>query len=135
MSANGASDLPISSELLEILRCPLAVQNKTSYGADPGRLELVHNTWLVSADSGLKYPIRDGIPIMLIDEGQKWKNTAIEDLPVPPPAAESGGSGSDEGSTSGASGNSAEAGGVSPMMLAGLLAVFIAVVVMFRGHN
>ncbi|MCA9939399.1 MAG: hypothetical protein KC418_12190 [Anaerolineales bacterium] len=79
--------LPISADLLEILRCPLAVQEKEKYGDDPGRLELVRNTWLVCADSGLKYPIRDGIPVMLIEEGEKWKDTPVEDLPVPPPAA------------------------------------------------
>jgi len=77
-------DLPISADLLEILRCPLAVQSK-EYGPDPGRLELVHNCWLVSKDSGLKYPIRQGIPIMLIEEGMKWKDVPVDDLPVPPP--------------------------------------------------
>ncbi len=79
-------ELPISAELLEILRCPLAVQDKESFGDDPGRLELVKNSWLVCADSGLKYPIRDGIPVMLIDEGKKWQDVAVDDLPVPPPA-------------------------------------------------
>ncbi len=74
----------ISPELLDILRCPVAVQSD-AYGDDPGRLELIHNCWLVSADSGMKYPIRKGIPIMLIEEGEKWKNTAVADLPVPPP--------------------------------------------------
>lgn len=78
--------MSINPELLEILRCPLAVQS-TEYGADPGRLELVHNCWLVCADSNLKYPIRDGIPVMLIEEGEKWRDTAVADLPVPPPAA------------------------------------------------
>jgi uncharacterized protein YbaR (Trm112 family) len=78
--------LPISEELLEILRCPKAVQEKEKYGDDPGRLRLVHNTWLVCDDSGLKYPIRDGIPVMLIDEGENWKDTAEADLPVPPPS-------------------------------------------------
>ncbi len=77
---------PISPELLDILRCPLAVQEKDKYGPDPGRLELVHGCWLVSEDSGLKYPIRDGIPVMLIEEGMKWKDTAVDALPVPPPA-------------------------------------------------
>jgi uncharacterized protein YbaR (Trm112 family) len=76
---------PISPELLEILRCPLAVQEKEKYGPDPGRLELVHNTWLVCADSGMKYPIRDGIPVMLIEEGKKWVDTPVDELPVPPP--------------------------------------------------
>ena len=75
---------PINPELLDILRCPLAVQSK-EFGPDPGILELVHNCWLVSEDSGLKYPIRDGIPIMLIEEGKKWKDTPVENLPVPPP--------------------------------------------------
>ena len=78
------TSLPISPELLEILRCPVAVQS-TEYGDDPGKLELVHDCWLVCADSGYKYPIRDGIPVMLIDEGKQWKETAVADLPVPPP--------------------------------------------------
>lgn len=80
-------ELPISVDLLEILRCPEAVQEKEKYGDDPGRLRLVHNSWLVCDDSGLKYPIRDGIPVMLIEEGRKWKETAEADLPVPPPTA------------------------------------------------
>jgi len=80
------TSLPISPELLDILRCPVAVQS-TEYGDDPGKLELVKDCWLVCADSGYKYPIRDGIPVMLIEEGEKWKETAVNDLPVPPPAA------------------------------------------------
>jgi uncharacterized protein YbaR (Trm112 family) len=35
----------------------------------------------------MKYPIRDGIAIMLIEEGEKWRHTAEAALPVPPPAA------------------------------------------------
>lgn len=81
----GMETSTISSELLDILRCPVAVQSD-AYGDDPGRLELVHNCWLVSADSSMKYPIRKGIPVMLIEEGEKWKDTAVADLPVPPPA-------------------------------------------------
>ena len=80
------ADNAISPTLLEILRCPVAVHS-TEYGDDPGRLELVHGCWLVSSESGMKYPIRDGIPIMLIEEGKKWQNTPVEKLPVPPPAA------------------------------------------------
>lgn len=75
---------PLSLELLEILRCPVAVRSD-EYGDDPGKLELVHDCWLVCADSGLKYPIRNGIPVMLIEEGEKWRETAVANLPVPPP--------------------------------------------------
>ena len=85
MTETTNNDLPISADLLEILRDPVAVQDKETYGDDPGRLELVHNCWLVSQDTGYKYPIKDGIPVMLIEEGEKWKDTAIADLPVPPP--------------------------------------------------
>ncbi|HEX2905929.1 MAG TPA: hypothetical protein VHO69_03670 [Phototrophicaceae bacterium] len=78
---------PIDPQLLEILRCPVAVHYQDK-GDDPGRLELVKGCWLVSHDSGYKYPIRDGLPVMLVDEGKKWKDVAVDDLPVPPPPAE-----------------------------------------------
>ena len=70
----------VSKELLEILRCPSRVQQSQ------GILEMAHDTWLVCQedDCGRKYPIRDDIPVMLIDEGDKWAQTTIEDLPVPP---------------------------------------------------
>ena len=87
LNESSAEELPISPDLLEILRCPKAVQESEKYGDDPGRLRLVHNCWLVSDDSGLKYPIRDGIPVMLIEEGQKWQDVPDEELPVPPPAS------------------------------------------------
>lgn len=81
-------DLPISADLLAILRDPAAVQNPEKYGADPGQLELVHNSWLVSSDTGYKYPIKDGIPVMLIEEGERWKDTPVAELPVPPETAD-----------------------------------------------
>jgi uncharacterized protein len=79
-----APTAPIDPKLLEILRCPVAV-HYTDKGDDPGKLELVRGTWLYCADSGYKYPIIDGIPKMLIEEGAKWKDTEVDDLPVPPP--------------------------------------------------
>ena len=71
----------ISEDLLEILRCPACVREKE------GLLTVVKDTWLVcqESDCGRKYPIKDDIPVMLIDEGDKWVSVAIEDLPVPPP--------------------------------------------------
>lgn len=75
----------VSDDLLKILRCPVAV-HYTDKGDDPGKLRLVNDSWLVCDDSGYKYPIREGIPVMLVDEGEKWKDTAEADLPVPPPS-------------------------------------------------
>lgn len=78
--------LPLPPFLLDILRCPVAVRS-TEHGPDPGRLRLVRGCWLACDESGMKYPIRDGIAIMLIEEGEKWRDTAEAALPVPPPAA------------------------------------------------
>lgn len=75
----------VSDELMSILRCPVAV-HFTDKGEDPGRLRIVMESWLVCDHSGYKYPIRDGIPVMLVDEGAKWKDTPESELPVPPPA-------------------------------------------------
>ncbi len=69
----------VSADLLEILRCPHCVRER------PGLLVLEKDSWLVCQDCGRKYPIRDDIPVMLIEEGTKWMNTAVNDLPVPPP--------------------------------------------------
>lgn len=75
---------PFNPLLLEILRCPIALRDK-SKSEDPGRLRLVGNDWLVCDESGMKYPIKNGIPIMLIEEGEKWREIAENDLPIPPP--------------------------------------------------
>lgn len=51
----------IDPRLLEILVCPLT---KSPLRYDRERQELV------SLEAGLAYPIRDGIPIMLVDEAR-----------------------------------------------------------------
>jgi uncharacterized protein YbaR (Trm112 family) len=70
----------VSEALLEILRCPNCVREKE------GLLEYYQESWLICQDCGRKYPIREDIPVMLIDEGDKWVDVEREDLPVPPPA-------------------------------------------------
>ncbi len=49
-------------KLLEILVCPLT-KGPLKYDSK--------NNELVSESAGLAYPIRDGIPIMLIDEARR----------------------------------------------------------------
>jgi uncharacterized protein YbaR (Trm112 family) len=68
----------ISQELLEILRCPACVREKD------GLLEYYKESWLICQDCGRKYPIREDIPIMLIEEGDKWRAAAKETLQIPP---------------------------------------------------
>ncbi len=74
----------IDPDLLEVLRCPVAVRY-TDKGDDPGRLALHADCWLICEDSGYRYPIRDGIPVMLVEEAEQWKDVPVQDLPVPPP--------------------------------------------------
>lgn len=52
----------VDPKLLEILVCPLT---KGQLRYDAGAQELI------SEQAGLAYPIRDGIPIMLVDEARE----------------------------------------------------------------
>lgn len=52
---------PIDAKLLEILVCPLT-KGPLRYDRDSQEL--------ISEQAGLAYPIRDGIPIMLVDEAR-----------------------------------------------------------------
>jgi uncharacterized protein YbaR (Trm112 family) len=52
----------VDPKLLEILVCPLT-KGPLRFDADAQEL--------VSEQAGLAYPIRDGIPIMLVDEARK----------------------------------------------------------------
>jgi len=73
----------VNQELLEILRCPACVSGPDrKEGADPGRLVLYKDVWLVCQEKecGRKYPIKNDIPIMLIEEGDKYVKTPVEQL-------------------------------------------------------
>lgn len=65
----------ISDDLLAILACPACKE----------KVELVNEAWLVCTNNECrrKYPIRDGIPIMLIEEGDQYIDTPVEDLGTP----------------------------------------------------
>lgn len=65
--------MAIEADLLELLACPLSkaplIQTEDEDGA-----------WLVSTDAATRrrYPVRDGLPILLIDEAEelseeRWK--------------------------------------------------------------
>ncbi|MBI4675492.1 MAG: Trm112 family protein [Chloroflexi bacterium] len=74
--------MAVSPDLLEILRCPADVRN----APNAGLLELVRAEtavpFLVCRDCGRKYPIKNDIPIMLIEEGDKYQALSIEQLPT-----------------------------------------------------
>ena len=58
----------VSDELLKILVCP----------EDKGPLELVDDgKFLLNPRNGYKYPIRNGIPVMLIEEGKKFQDKSL----------------------------------------------------------
>ncbi|MBC8162126.1 MAG: hypothetical protein H7Z42_13015 [Roseiflexaceae bacterium] len=63
----GSTQRGISPELLAILADP----------GDKGPVELVADSgkeWLVNRRNGFRYPVEDGIPIMLLEEGEKYKD-------------------------------------------------------------
>jgi uncharacterized protein YbaR (Trm112 family) len=71
----------VSQDLLEILRCPVCVHNEP----EGGDLEK-HGNWLICQDCGRNYPIRDDIPVMLIEEGDRFRDIPADELPeIPPP--------------------------------------------------
>lgn len=61
----------ISPELLSILADP----------GDKGPVELMTDgegkEWLVNRRNGFRYPVEDGIPIMLLEEGEKNKDESL----------------------------------------------------------
>ncbi len=60
----GGAAQQVDPKLLEILVCP-ATQGALRYDREAQEL--------ISETAGLAYPIREGIPIMLIDEAREFK--------------------------------------------------------------
>ena len=68
MPTDPTTEHPVGSvdpKLLEILVCP-ATHGSLEYDAAAGEL--------ISRKAGLAYPIRDGIPIMLVSEARSLKD-------------------------------------------------------------
>lgn len=59
----------IDPKLLEILVCPMT---KVPLRYDAEKQELL------SDQAGLAYPIRDGIPVMLIDEARQMEDSEVK---------------------------------------------------------
>lgn len=66
-----AAPTPVDPELLEILVCPIT-KEPLRYDRERGEL--------ISEQAGLAFPIRDGIPIMLVDEARRLDEVD----PIPP---------------------------------------------------
>ena len=66
--------MPIDAELMDILVCP----------ACRTKVELVPEAWLVcpNPECRRKYPVVEDIPVMLIEEGDKYADTAVNDLDI-----------------------------------------------------
>src|SRR5689334_15552747 len=71
--------MDVDPKLLEILVCPLT---KGPLRYDRAAQELV------SEEAGLAYPIRDGIPIMLVDEARTLRDDEKGQARLPPPSGE-----------------------------------------------
>ncbi len=67
--APSARNLTIDPDLLEILRCPLTLSRLRQEGE-----------FLVAEEGGLRYPIRDGIPVLLMEEAHVPAGTTLEQL-------------------------------------------------------
>jgi uncharacterized protein len=71
----------VSPELLKILVDP----------QDKGALELIEDgKYLLNPRNGYRYPIRNGIPVMLIEEGKKYQDPSLIREGGRQPAAETG---------------------------------------------
>ncbi|MFI0710523.1 Trm112 family protein [Streptomyces inhibens] len=58
--------MPVEASLIQILACPAChapLEDRTA--SDPGELICT------SGDCGLAYPVRDGIPVLLVDEASR----------------------------------------------------------------
>ena len=78
------ADAPVATETMPgaphpwfaSLRCPVALAK-----GGTGKMTFVAGKWLVSDESGCKYPVQDGVPCLSRAAGTRWQGTAVADLP------------------------------------------------------
>lgn len=71
--------------LLDKVRCPYCIKaEKHSHRENLGLLTMARESWLVCQECERKYPIVDIMPVLTIHEGEKWIDTSVAELPVPP---------------------------------------------------
>jgi uncharacterized protein len=64
----------ISDDLLQILRCPMDPERKTSL--------VLEENHLLCPRCGLKYPIKDGFPVLIVEEAELPPGThSLAELP------------------------------------------------------
>lgn len=72
----------VKQELLEMIRCPFCMQNKEK--ENQGKLSLYKESWLICEDCERNFPIINDIPVLLLEEAEKWMETEKKKLPIPP---------------------------------------------------
>ena len=59
MTESNSTTNQVDPQVLAILRCPLTRSELRQDG-----------DWLIASVGGLRYPVREGIPVMLVEEAQ-----------------------------------------------------------------
>ena|SRR5450756_1435667 len=61
--------------LISVVKCPACALSGS------GALEPVGTSWLVCRDCDRKYPVVDGVAVMLLQEGDRWRSVTRDKLP------------------------------------------------------
>jgi uncharacterized protein YbaR (Trm112 family) len=71
----------------KVLRPSCAKSNAHDIGKPSGLLTLERECWLACRTCERKYPILNTIPFLTIQEGDKWIETTVAELPIPSTSA------------------------------------------------